>query len=90
MICCQQCCLSNWFSKFNGEGGTVQYHLTIKYIQHFIQFYTFCGSVWVLFNYILLHYTIALLDSSLLYFKLFDSTMALLHSTMDVLESATC
>ena len=50
MICCQQCCLSNWFSKFNGEGGTVQYHLTIKYIQHLIQFYTFWRSVWVLFN----------------------------------------
>ena len=24
--------------KFNGDGGTVYYHLTIKYIQHFIQF----------------------------------------------------
>ena len=33
-------------AKFNGEGGTVQYHLTIKYIQRLIQFYSFWGSVW--------------------------------------------
>ena len=25
-------------TKFNGESGTVQHHLTIKYIQHLIQF----------------------------------------------------
>ena len=30
----------------------MQYHLTIKYIQHLIQFYSFWGSVWVLCNVI--------------------------------------
>ena len=37
-------------ARFNGESGTMQYHLTVKYIQHLIQFYSFWRSVWVLCN----------------------------------------
>jgi len=35
-------------AKFNVERGTMQHHLTIKYIQHLIiQFYSFWGSLWI-------------------------------------------